>query len=262
MTDRPTVLIVEDDESTAAATAYHLAKAGYAASVSRDGLAAIAALKSWQPDALVLDLMLPHRDGWGVIREVRRWAPHLPVIIMTARADADRGEAMRLGADDLLRKPFPARDLLARLEVILRRADMRVPADAVGAPVGDLEIDRTGREVRVAGSPVALTPLETTLLWILMDGRGRTVTRDEIFDQVWGGARRRGDRSVDVLVRRLRRKVDEAGGAYTYVQTDHGWGYRLEAVPKAFPLPGRRRPQGPTTWTASTATSSRRLPSS
>lgn len=242
MTDRRTVLVVEDDESTATAVAYHLAKAGHAVSVSKDGLAAITTLKGWQPDALVLDLMLPHVDGWSIIRDVRRWAPDLPIVVMTARQEeAERLEALRLGADDVLRKPFSARELVARLDALLRRSELQAPADDDDVALGDLDIDRDTLEVRVADQRVSLTPLETKLLWLLAAGSGRTLSRDEIFERIWGGERQRADRSVDVLVRRLRRKIDESGGGYTYVQTDHGHGYRLEAIPKAFPLPGRRR---------------------
>lgn len=242
MTDRRTVLVVEDDESTATAVAYHLARAGYSVSVSKDGLAAITTLKGWQPDALVLDLMLPHVDGWSIIRDVRRWAPDLPIVVMTARQEeAGRLEALRLGADDLLRKPFSARELVARLDALLRRSELQAPTDEGDVALGDLDIDRSTLEVHVADQRVSLTPLETRLLWLLAAERGRTLSRDEIFDRIWGGERQQGDRSVDVLVRRLRRKIDESGGGYTYVQTDHGRGYRLEAIPKAFPLPGRRR---------------------
>lgn len=240
--DRRTVLVVEDDESTATAVAYHLAKAGYAVSISKDGLAAITALKGWRPDALVLDLMLPHVDGWSIIQDVRRWSPELPIVVMTARQEeSERLEALRLGADDLLRKPFSARELITRLEAIFRRYEMVAPAEPGEVSLGEMEIDRDRLEVRVAGDLAPLTPLETKLLWILLEEKGRTLSRDEIFDRVWGGERQAGDRSVDVLVRRLRRKVDEAGGQYTYVQTELGEGYRLEAVPRAFPLRGRRR---------------------
>lgn len=238
--ERRTILVVEDDESTARATAYHLTKAGYRASISKDGLAALTALKAWQPDALVLDLMLPHVDGLSIIQDVRRWAPDLPIVVMTARQEEkDRLEALRLGADDLLRKPFSAKELIARLEALFRRAEVRVGddlPDGADVSLGDLEVDRTRLEVRVAGEVAPLTPLETKLLWILVEEKGRTLSRDEIFRRVWGGERQRGDRSVDVLVRRLRRKVDESGGQYTYIQTEHKQGYRLQAVPKAFPL--------------------------
>ncbi|MBM3665315.1 MAG: response regulator transcription factor, partial [Actinobacteria bacterium] len=214
--DRRTVLVVEDDDSTATAVAYHLARAGYAVSISKDGLAAITTLKGWRPDALVLDLMLPHVDGWSIIRDVRRWAPELPIVVMTARqGESERLEALHLGADDLVRKPFSARELVARLEAIFRRADVLAPTTPGEVSLGDLEIDRDRLEVRVAGSLAPLTPLETRLLWILLEEKGRTLSRDEIFDRVWSGEPTDGDRSVDVLVRRLGRKVDEAGGQYT-----------------------------------------------
>ena len=240
--ERRTVLIVEDDDSTARALAYHLAKAGFATSVSKDGLAAITTLKAWRPDALVLDLMLPHVDGLSIIQDVRRWAPDLPIIVMTARPDeAQRLEALRLGADDLLRKPFSAKEMVVRIESVLRRNELAGPVPTTGMSMGDMEIDRARLEVRIDSEIADLTPLETKLLWILADEAGRTLTREEIFERVWGGARPDGDRSVDVLVRRLRAKVDEGGGGYTYVQTELRRGYRLQAVPRAFPLHGRRR---------------------
>ncbi len=250
---RRTILVVEDDDSTATAVAYHLTRAGFSVSACRDGLSAMTTLKGWRPDALVLDLMLPHVDGWSIIRDVRRWYPDLPIVVMTARREEpERLDALRLGADDLLRKPFSARELITRLESLFRRLEARGGDEAGEVHIGDLEVDRSRLEARVAGQRTALTALETKLLWVLLEARGRTLGRDEIYDLVWGGARRAGDRSVDVLVRRLRRKVDEVGGLYTYVQTDPGRGYRLEAVPRTLP----------TTCTASTATSSRRLPSS
>jgi DNA-binding response OmpR family regulator len=179
--DRRTVLIVEDDDSTARATAYHLARAGYATSISRDGLAAITALKAWRPDALVLDLMLPHVDGLSIIEDVRRWAPDLPIVVMTARQEErDRLEALRRGADDLLRKPFSARELIARLEAIFRRAEVGPhEGQAVGeVSMGDLEVDQGRLEVRVAGATAPLTPLETKLLWILLEEKGPQPRRD------------------------------------------------------------------------------------
>ncbi len=240
--DRRTVLVVEDDESTAMAVAHHLARAGYAVSISKDGLAATTVLKRWRPDALVLDLMLPHVDGWSIIQDVRRWSPDLPIVVMTARpGESERLEALRLGADDLLRKPFSAKELIARLEALFRRAEVQTPTEGSGMSLGDLDIDRDRLEVHVAGTRVPLTPRETKLLWILLEEKGRTLSRDEIFARVWGGERAPGDRAVDVLVRRLRRKVDEGAGHYTYIQTELGEGYRLEAVPRAFPLRGRRR---------------------
>ncbi len=239
---RRTVLIVEDDESTANALAYHLSKAGFGTSISRDGLAAITTLKGWRPDALVLDLMLPHVDGWSIIEEVRKWAPTLPIVVMTARQEeSERLRALRLGADDLLRKPFSAREMVARIEAAMRRVEITADEPEGMASMGDLEIDRARLVVTVGGEVAKLTPLETKLLWILAEEQGRTLTREQIFERIWGGERPDGDRSVDVLVRRLRRKVDEGAGNYTYIQTELRKGYRLAAVPRAFPLSNRRR---------------------
>jgi len=239
--DRRTVLVVEDDESTAQAVAWHLAKAGFATSVARDGLAALTTLKAWTPDAVVLDLMLPHVDGWSIIRNVRRWAPNLPIIVMTARHDeAERREALMLGADDFLRKPFSARELVMRLNTALGCGEVMGGGPRT-VPMGEIQIDRDRLQVRIADEVAPLTPLETKLLWILAEEKGRTLSRDEIFRRVWDGERPHGDRSVDVLVRRLRRKVDESGGRYTYVQTEYKLGYRLEAVPKEFPISYRSR---------------------
>ena len=239
---RRTVLIVEDDESTANALAYHLSKAGFGTSISRDGLAAITTLKGWRPDALVLDLMLPHVDGWSIIEEVRKWAPTLPIVVMTARQEeSERLRALRLGADDLLRKPFSAREMVARIEAAMRRLEIAVDEPVDTSSMGDLEIDRARLVVTVGGEIAKLTPLETKLLWILAEEQGRTLTREQIFERIWGGERPEGDRSVDVLVRRLRRKVDEGAGNYTYIQTELRKGYRLAAVPRAVPLANRRR---------------------
>jgi len=229
----PTVLIVEDDESTGEAIAFHLARAGLQPQVARDGLAGLTALRRELPDVLVLDLMLPHLDGWYLIREVREWAPELPIIVVTARTNEhDRVEVLALGADDVMAKPFSMRELLARVNAALRRrAAASVDSAREAVALEELVIDPELLAASVAGRPAALTPLEFKLLWLLAEHRGRALTRDEIYRRVWGGERSHGDRSVDVLVRRLRRKVDEVeGGTHTYVQTLHGVGYRLEAV--------------------------------
>lgn len=235
------VLIIEDDESTGEAIAFHLRRAGLETRVAGDGLAGLSALRRALPDVLVLDLMLPHLDGWYLIREVREWAPELPIIVVTARTNEhDRVEVLALGADDVMAKPFSMRELLARVHAALRRRSV-VSGDGPreSLVMVDLIVDPELLAASVAGRPAALTPLEFKLLWLLAEHRGRALTRDEIYRRVWGGERGHGDRSVDVLVRRLRRKVDEVeDGSHTYVQTLHGVGYRLEAVPRAARAPG------------------------
>ncbi len=231
------VLIVEDDESTAEAMAFHMRAAGMDPVVANDGLAGLRSLRSEPPDAVVLDLMLPGVNGWHVIRQVREWAPRLPIIVVTARTNEhDRVEVLSIGADDVMAKPFSMRELLARVTAALRRSAVET-AHAERMPVmeGELRIDPERMEVTVAGEPAELTPLEFKLLWTLAEGRDRALSRDEIFRRVWGGERAHGDRSVDVLVRRLRRKVDEVPGAFTYIQTLHGVGYRFLTTPRRMP---------------------------
>jgi DNA-binding response OmpR family regulator len=238
------VLIVEDDESTAEAMAFHMRAAGIEAVVANDGLAGLRSLRSRPPDAVVLDLMLPGTDGWHVIREVRTWAPRLPIIVVTARTNEhDRVEVLSIGADDVMAKPFSMRELLARVTAALRRAAVEsAHAERVPLMDGELRIDPERMEVTVAGVPAALTPLEFKLLWTLAEGRERALSRDAIFRRVWGAERGHGDRSVDVLVRRLRRKIDEVPGAYPYIQTLHGVGSRFRATLRRMPDDGDATP--------------------
>jgi len=236
------VLIVEDDESTAEAIGFHMRAAGFEATIAADGLAGLRALRTGAPDAVVLDLMLPGADGWHVIRQAREWSPRLPIIVVSARTNEhDRVEVLALGADDVMSKPFSMRELLARVTAALRRAALEnAQSERLPIAEGELSIDPERMSVIVAGRPVSLTPLEFKLLWTLAEARDRALSRDEIFRRVWGGERGHGDRSVDVLVRRLRRKVDELGGTFTYVQTFHGVGYRFLAIPRR--MPGEEEP--------------------
>lgn len=241
------ILIVEDDESTAEAMAFHIRAAGMEPTVAPDGLAGLRALRSGTLDAVVLDLMLPGADGWHVIRQAREWAPRLPIIVVTARTNEhDRVEVLSLGADDVMGKPFSMRELLARVTAALRRTAVEnARSERLPIQEGELSIDPERMSVIVSGRPADLTPLEFKLLWTLAEGRERTMPRDEIFRRVWGGERGHGDRSVDVLVRRLRRKVDEVPGAYTYVQTLHGVGYRFLATPRRMPGAPSEEPTPP-----------------
>jgi DNA-binding response OmpR family regulator len=238
-------LVVDDDPSIAEAMAFHLDRAGLRTEIASDGLAALRAIQGDPPGVLVLDLMLPHVDGWFLVREVRRRLPDLPIIVVTARTNEhDRVEVLSLGADDVLAKPFSMRELVARVRGALRRRAALAASRSRPAPVtaGDLVIDPERMTVTLAGGPVALTPLEFRLLWLLAESGGRALSREEIHRQVWGRERPHGDRSVDVLVRRLRSKVDESSDRYTHIQTLHGVGYRLEPIPRNASGDGRVEP--------------------
>jgi len=202
---RPRILIVEDDESTAEAVAFHMRSAGLDPVIAPDGPVGLRALHNSTPDAVVLDLMLPGVDGWHVIREAREWAPRLPIIVVTARTNEhDRVEVLSLGADDVMGKPFSMRELLARVTAALRRTAIEsARSERLPIAEGDLSIDPERMSVIVAGRPAELTPLEFTLLWTLAEGRDGAITRDEIFRRVWGRERAHGDRSVEWLFTRI-----------------------------------------------------------
>ena len=156
----------------------------------------------------------------------------LPIVVITARTNEDnRVEVLELGADDVVAKPFSMRELVARVTVAHRRA-LCSRADIRGQTIteGDLTIDPERRALSMSGQPIVLTAREFELLWTLVEHPGEVLSRDAIYQRVWRRSRRHGNRSVDVLVRRLRRKVDEAGGDFTYIQTRHGMGYRFEPV--------------------------------
>ncbi len=237
----PSVLIIEDDATIAETVAFHLGRAGFTPTIQGDGLSGLQALKSGLPDVLVLDLMLPHIDGWHLIREVREMAPNLPILVMTARTNEhDRIEVLALGADDVVSKPFSMREFVARVSVAARRAALLQADDGRSAVAeGDMVVDPERLVVTIAGVSIDLTPLEFKLLWTLIAHRERAVSRDAIYTEVWGADRGHGDRSVDVLIRRLRRKVDEIPGSFTYIQTQHGVGYRFLATRRQMPAAHR-----------------------
>ena len=239
MTERPHpyVLIIEDDESTGEAVAFHLRRAGFEPRLETDGLAGLQALQDQLPAVLVLDLMLPSIDGWQLIGEVRQWAPNLPIVVMTARTNEhNRVEVLDLGADDVVSKPFLMRELVARVAVAHRRTS-RSQTENEPQPIthGDLMINPDLGVASIAGQPIVLTNREFELLWTLVAHHGQVLSRDVIYRRVWRRNRRHDNRSVDVLVRGIRRKVDDIGGNYTYIQTQHGVGYRFAAVRRQMP---------------------------
>ena len=224
------MLVVEDDAVISQAVAERLTAEGFDVRQVYDGPTAVEAAGTWQPDALVLDVMLPGLDGHEVCRRIQAERP-LPVLMLTARdSETDLLVGLGVGADDYLTKPFSMRELVARVRVLLRRVE-RAAELAQGGPddlrVGDLHIDRSGRRVRVESSDVHLTPTEFDLLACLASQPGTVLTREELMREVWGwsdpAAARTGTRTVDSHVRSLRAKI----GA-DRVRTVHGVGYALE----------------------------------
>ena len=228
------VLIVEDDAVIADGMRRHLAQAGFDALVVAKGDQGLARLRFERPDVLVLDLMLPGRDGWSLIEAARAEGIPTPIVVVSARGtEHDRVHALEIGADDYLVKPFSMKELVARVRAASRRASRRDDAPR-GEPIEIEELRIDPREVQayVDGESAQLTPTEFRLLYQLALDRGRVVTRDELLQRIWGRRETHRDRTVDVFVRRLRDKIDRRAQRHTFVQTRYGVGYRLEPVAK------------------------------
>ena len=218
------LLLVEDDHTLSEVLAAGLREHAYAVDVVGDGDAAVYQSAVNPYDAIVLDIMLPKRDGFAVCREVRRRGSTAKILMLTARdAVDDRVAGLDAGADDYLTKPFDFTELLARLRALLRRGNELLPATLV---VGDLELDTRGQTARRASHPIPLTTREYALLEYLARNAGRVVGRAEISDHVWDDRYDPFSNLIESYVNRLRRKLDVSGSA-PLIHTRRGAGYLL-----------------------------------
>src|SRR3954462_718358 len=229
------VLIVENDRGIPEGRARPLSTAGFDPVVVGKGEQGLARLRFERPDVVVLDLMLPERDGWSVIEEARSEGIATPIVVVSARGtEHDRVHALEIGADDYLVKPFSMKELVARVKAAARRGT-RAETIERGEPIDVEELHIDPREVQayVDGQNVGLTPTEFRLLYTLAIDRGRVVTRDELLQRIWGRREGHRDRTLDVFVRKLREKVDRRASQHTFIQTRYGVGYSLDPVPKS-----------------------------
>ncbi|MDX1383340.1 MAG: response regulator transcription factor [Thermoanaerobaculia bacterium] len=221
------ILVVEDEPGIALALETDLELEGHEVEVTGDGRVASERAREEAFDLILLDLMLPGKDGFEVCRELRRAGVKTPILMLTARTqEAEKVLGLELGADDYVTKPFSPLELRARVKALLRRA-----TDSAGDTLrcGELEIDLGRVELRIGGRPVALTPLEFKLLAALARRRGRTLSRDELLDQVWGEDTFITDRVIDNHVANLRKKIEPDPEQPTRVVSVRGVGYRLDA---------------------------------
>jgi len=216
-------LLVEDDERLARFTAEFLVQHGVGVTCAPDGEAALELARAREFDVVVLDLLLPRRDGFSVCRELRTRSA-VPIIVVTARTDeADRIVGLELGADDYLGKPFSARELLARIRAVVRRARGQLgPASSV-LRVGALELRLGAMAVSYRGKPVELTSYEFTLLRVLVERHGRVLTREQLLELAKGTCDDAFDRSIDVRISKIRQKL----GDPALIRTVRGAGYML-----------------------------------
>ncbi|HJV06868.1 MAG TPA: response regulator [Chromobacteriaceae bacterium] len=225
----PHILIVEDDNRLAELTAAYLAKHGYRVTLHGRGDSATAFILEQQPDLVVLDIMLPGKEGFDVCRELR---PHYTgrILIMTARdEDVDEILGLELGADDYLAKPVEPRRLLARIRALLRRGQgedgVETVTDEQTLRFGQFVISQATREAQLAGEPLELTTAEFDLLWLLASHAGQILSRDDIMNALRGIGFDGLDRSIDARISRLRKKLHDNPDAPTRIKTVRSKGY-------------------------------------
>ncbi len=223
----PRILIVEDDRDIALGLEEDLGRHGYEVATVADGEKAIQRGREEGWDLIILDLMLPRKDGFEVCQQLRMAGVRTPIIMLTARThEAEKVLGLELGADDYVTKPFSPRELRARIQAVLRR----VAEDSRGTcRFGDCEIDFDRGEVRRAGASVEVSALEFRLLAAFVRNRGRVLSREQLIDAAWGRDTFVTDRVVDTHVLNLRKKIEPVPASPSYIRSVRGMGYRFEA---------------------------------
>jgi DNA-binding response OmpR family regulator len=220
------ILVVEDDASIALGLEDDLSLEGYEVEVARDGEAATVRAKDGSFDLILLDVMLPKKDGFEVCRELRRAGLKTPIIMLTAKAhEAEKVMGLELGADDYVTKPFSPAELRARVRAVLRRATPDMPEVY---RFGNIEADFVRFELRRDGESLRATPTEIKLLGVLVRNRGRVLDRNELIDTVWGKDTAITARVVDTHVANLRQKIEQDPSTPEYVIGVRGVGYRFD----------------------------------
>ena len=222
------ILIVEDDAAIAIALEDDLRLEGYDVEVARDGEAAIKCGREAAYDLIVLDVMLPKKDGFDVCRELRRGGVASMILLLTARtAETEKVLGLDLGADDYMTKPYSPKELRARIRALLRRTTRDTVATEI-AHFGDCELDSRRGELRRAGRVIPTTPLELKLLGLMARRAGRVLTRRVLIDEVWGKETAITERVVDNQIANLRKKIEASPDQPRYLKSVRGIGYRFD----------------------------------
>ncbi len=225
------ILVVDDDRDIVRLVRSYLEKAGYQVLTAYDGESALRLLRSEKPQLLILDLMLPDRDGWEVARLVRADSniAATPIIMLTAKVeDNDKIVGLEIGADDYITKPFNPREVVARVRALLRRTQLQQESQVPQRlRVGQLVLDLGKRELSLKEEMINLTPSEFELLRVLMENPGFVITRDELAEKALGYGSASAGRTLDSHIKNLRRKIDEYTDQGSFIQTVHGIGYRM-----------------------------------
>jgi two-component system alkaline phosphatase synthesis response regulator PhoP len=232
----PRILVVEDNADLAYGLQNNLEIEGYEVRVAEDGETGLKRARAWEPDLIILDLMLPDLDGYRVLQHLRKDGVHTPVLILTARGEeSDKVLGFRLGADDYVTKPFGVLELLARVEAILRRVRLGPTTEVKGSGEGEvvlfgaIAVDARARIVLRDGEEVALTPKELDLLLALIRREGAVASRLDLLKEVWGHRAAVVSRTVDTHISELRRKLEDEPSNPEHILTVHKAGYRFQA---------------------------------
>ncbi|MGI8784353.1 MAG: response regulator transcription factor [Acidobacteriota bacterium] len=223
------ILVVEDDAAIALGLGDDLKLEGYDAVVLQDGESALQTARKEPFDLILLDVMLPNKDGFEVCRELRRAGVQTPIILLTAKTqESDKVLGLDLGADDYVTKPFSPRELRARIKAILRRKSDTPDVFRFA----DIEVDFTRCDLRRGGKSVEMTPLEFKILGAFIRHHGRVLTREQLLDEVWGRDVFLTDRVVDTHITNLRKKLEPDLSEPRYFISVRGFGYRFDAAPR------------------------------
>ena len=223
------VLVVEDDPSIAIGLRINLESEGYVVHVAEDGDAGLELARTIEPDLIVLDLMLPKRNGLEVLHDLRVEGRTMPIIILSAKAgEMDKVAGLELGAEDYVAKPFSLAELLARVRAALRRGHAAPLERRRTIVFGEVEVDVEARNVKRRSEPVEMTAREFDVLICLINERGRVLSRDDIFRRVWGPKHHGTPRTVDNFIQQLRAKLEADPQEPIHIQTVRGVGYRFD----------------------------------
>jgi DNA-binding response OmpR family regulator len=226
------ILVVEDDPYIRIGLVEALASKGYEMTECRDGGQVIDVVRQQKPDLVVLDIMLPRKSGYDICRELRQAGNSVPILMLTAKGhEADKVIGLELGADDYVTKPFGVRELIARVHALLRRGQLaRLAADKLPDHLhfGDVQIDVPALRGKRDDAAFELTPRELSVLALLYRERGNAVSRDRIFNEIWGIEYYGTTRTLDQVIVKLRQKIELEPSEPRHLLTVHGLGYRLE----------------------------------